>query len=226
MINFLPPRTYFVDIVVCFDASAHMASAIEKIKQFTQNLYTRIIDVMEENSHSIDQLRVKIIAFRDYESDSEAMIESPFYTLPEQSMEFRGFVDSLEFKGGNGPKNALEAIAQALKSEWTTDGTRRRHVVCVFADSPALPLGARTNCPSYPQGIPASLSELGDWWENLVPGSTYQPQSGRLIAFVPEVSPWTDLQAWNRYWPAFSNAGTGLEEVDIQQAIDMVVYSF
>ena len=181
---------------------------------------------MEEVGYDVNQLRMKIIAFRDYGSDCDPMTESPFYTFPDQSMEFSSFVDSLEAKGGDGPTNALEAIALALKSDWITGGFRRRHVVFVFTDSPTLPLGARANHPSYPQGMPANLSELEAWWDNQVPGSTYQHRAGRLIAFVPEVSPWTDLQAWNRYWPAFSNAGTGLEEVDIQQAIEMVVYSF
>ena len=130
--------------------------------------------------------------------------------------------------GGDGPENALEAIALALKSDWTTGGSNRRHAILVFSDAPALPLGARAGSALYPSGMPASLAELGAWWAGTDQslGGTYQPQAGRLVAFVPNAEPWTDLQAWNRYWPAFSNAGAGLEEVDTQNAIDLLTSSF
>ena len=130
--------------------------------------------------------------------------------------------------GGDIPENALEAIALALKSDWTTDGSKRRHVILVFSDAPALPLGARAGSSGYPSGMPADIAQLGAWWEatDQTLGSNYQAKAGRLVAFVPNAEPWTELQAWNRYWPAFSPAGTGLPDVDIQSAIDLVVGSF
>ena len=61
--------------------------------------------------------------------------------MPKQSFEFKKFVSSIEAcGGGNGPENALEAIALALKSEWTTSGAKRRHVIFVFSDALALSL--------------------------------------------------------------------------------------
>ena len=57
-------------------------------------------------------------------------------------------------------------------------------------------------------------------------GGTYKPKAGRLVAFVPSAYPWNEITAWNRYWPTFSPAGTGLGDVEIQQAIDILVGSF
>ena len=170
-----------------------------------------------------------MIAFRDYGCDAEPMKESQFFTLPDDNEAFKAFVSGIEAQGGgDAPENALEAIALALKSDWTTGGSKRRHAILVFSDAPALPLGARADSPSYPAGMPKDIAQLGAWWEctDQTLGSTYQAKAGRLIAFVPNAEPWTDISAWNRYWPAFSPAGTGLEDVDIQSAIDLMVGSF
>lgn len=220
---------YNVDIVMCIDATASMAPIIEEVKGNAISFYQKFIDSMEENDKEVEQLRIKVIVFRDYGCDDEPMVESEFFSLPAQNEEFRAFVNGIEAKGGgDSPENALEAIALALKSDWTTGGSKRRHAVLVFSDAPALSLGERASAASYPAGMPTDIAQLGAWWEGTdqTLTSTYQPKAGRLVAFVPNAEPWTELQAWNRYWPAFSAAGTGLPDVDIQSAIDLMVGSF
>ena len=219
---------YYVDIVMCIDATGSMSPILNEVKNNALSFYHRFIDAMTEEDKDVAQLRIKVIAFRDYGCDSEPMKESAFFVLPDQNAEFEAFVQGISASGGgDGPENALEAIALALKSDWTTGGTKRRHAVLVFSDAPALDLGARASAGSYPSGMPKDLAQLGAWWEGTDQelGSTYQPNAGRLVAFVPNANPWCDLQAWNRFWPAFSNAGTGLEEVDIQAVIDLLVGS-
>ena len=219
---------YNVDIVMCIDATGSMSPIIDEVKGNALSFYQRFVDSMEENDKEVAQLRIKVIVFRDYGCDDEPMVESQFYTLPDQNDEFRSFVSSIEAKGGgDGPENALEAIALALKSDWTTGGSKRRHAILVFSDAPALRLGERSGSSSYPSGLPTDIAQLGAWWEGTdqTLGSTYQAKAGRLVAFVPNAEPWTELQAWNRYWPAFSPAGTGLPDVDIQSAIDLMVGS-
>ena len=184
---------------------------------------------MEENGKDVSQLRIKVIVFRDYGCDDEPMVESEFYTLPDQNDAFRSFVSSIEAKGGgDGPENALEAIALALKSDWTaTPGVKKRHAILVFSDAPALPLGERSGSAKYPSGLPTNLAQLGAWWEGTDQSFSgkYNPEYGRLVAFVPNAEPWSDLQVWNRYWAAFSPAGTGLKDVDIQAVLDLLVGS-
>ena len=220
---------YCVDIVMCIDATGSMAPIINEVKENALSFYEKFVDGMEDADKAVDQLRIKVIVFRDYICDSEPMTESEFFILPDQKDEFKRFVEKIEAcGGGDGPENALEAIALALKSKWTTGGSKRRHAVLVFSDAAALPLGERASSANYPSDLPKDLPQLGAWWEatDQTLDSTYQAKAGRLVAFVPNAEPWTELQAWNRYWPAFSQAGTGLEEVDIQSAIDLLVGSF
>lgn len=219
---------YYVDIAICIDATGSMAPIIEEVKSNALSFYQRFLDGMAEADKDVAQVRVKVISFRDYGCDAEPMKESDFFVLPEQNAEFEAFVNGIEATGGgDGPENALEAIALALKSNWTTEGSKRRHAILVFSDAPALELGARADAASYPQGMPADLAQLGAWWESTDQTftGTYQVKAGRLVAFVPNAEPWTSLTAWNRYWPAFSQAGTGLKDVDIQMAIDLLVGS-
>ena len=220
---------YCVDIVMCIDATGSMSPIIEEVKGNAISFYQRFIEAMEENDKEVEKLRIKVIVFRDYGADAVPMQESAFFELPDQNEDFRAFVNAIEATGGgDGPENALEAIALALKSDWTTGGSKRRHAILVFSDAPALPLGERAGSANYPSGLPESIAQLGSWWEGTdqTLSSTYQAKAGRLVAFVPNAAPWTDMQAWNRYWPAFSPAGTGLPDVDIQSAIDLMVGSF
>lgn len=220
---------YCVDIVMCIDATGSMAPIINEVKNNALSFYQKFVDAMEDNDKTVDQLRIKVIVFRDYICDTEPMAESEFFTLPSQDDAFKRYVSNIEAAGGGDtPENALEAIALALKSNWTTGGSKRRHAILVFSDAPALPLGERSDCPNYPRNLPKNLASLGAWWEGMDQSmdSTYQARFGRLVAFVPKVAPWAELQAWNRYWPAFSPAGKGLSDVDIQSAIDLLVGSF
>ena len=220
---------YCVDIVMCIDATSSMAPILNEVKENALTFYQRFEEAMDENEKTVDTLRVKVIVFRDYMCDSEPMTESPFFTLPAQAPAFKRFVQEIEAEGGGDtPESGLEALALALKSDWTTGGNKRRHAVLVFSDAPALPLGKRAGCHAYPSGMPRDLAELGSWWEGTDQRlmSKYQPKSGRLVVFAPEVYPWKDIQAWNRYWPAFSPAGKGLADVDMAAAIDLLVGSF
>lgn len=220
---------YSVDIVMCIDGTASMRPIINDVKANAMSFYQKFVDAMEENEKKAEALRIKVIVFRDYGCDEQPMEESEFFTLPDQTEQFQAFVNGIEAKGGGDiPENGLEAIALALKSKWTTGGNKRRHAILVFTDAAALPLGERSNSAGYPEGMPKDLAELGSWWEGTEQtlDTTYQPKYGRLVVFAPNAYPWTDIQAWNRYWPAFSSAGTGLSEVDTQAAIDLLVGSF
>lgn len=220
---------YYVDVVMCIDATGSMSPVIEEVKRNALSFHANMTDRLEDSGREVDQLRIKVIAFRDYGCDSEPMVQSEFFKLPEENSAFEAFVNGIEASGGgDGPENALEAIALALKSDWTTGGDKRRHIVLMFTDAPALPLGERAGSASYPAGMPRDLAQLGAWWHGTDQSlsSTYQIDAGRLVAFVPNAEPWSELTAWNRYWPAFSAAGTGLSEVDMEAVYDLIVSSF
>ena len=223
---------YNVDIVMCIDATGSMAPIINKVKENALTFYSKFDEAMEDQDKWVDNLRVKVIVFKDYICDTNPMVESRFFTLPKDSADFENFVNKIEpTGGGDTPENSLEAISLALKSDWTTNGGRfRRHVIVVFTDAPALPLQERRDCPGYPAGMPKNLAELGDWWqydeqEGLPFDGTYNSYAGRLIVFAPEASPWTDMKGWSRYWYMKSKAGTGLAELDMQAVLALLAGS-
>ena len=217
---------YYADIVMCIDATSRMRPIIEEVKSNALSFCERFAEAMEEYGNRVLQLRVKVIAFRDYGCDAEPMTESRFFLLPDEEEALHAFVRGIRAEGGgNGAANALEAIALALRSDWTTGGYKRRHCIFVFSDSPALPLGARADSAQYPSGMPKDLEELGRWRHGEEPGfhGSYQPRYGRLVAFVPNTEPWTSMQDWFCCWTVFSKAGTDSGDMDIQVSLDMMV---
>lgn len=219
---------YCVDIVMCIDATGSMAPIINEVKNNALSLYEKFLDGMEIEGKSVSSLRVKIIAFRDYICDSVPMLESNFFDLPMQSKALEDFLANIEAcGGGDNPECAFEAIAHALNSDWTTGGNKRRHVVVVFSDAPALRLGERVDCPGYPTGLPTTMSTLSAWWEGTTQEfySTYQKKAGRLIAFVPNDESWVQLEAWNRFTPSYTG-GRGCNDIDMMTIIDTIVGSF
>lgn len=221
---------YFVDIVMCIDATGSMGPIIGEVKNNAIEFYQKFVDKMETKGKEISQLRIKVIAFRDFKSDEEPMKESEFFNLPEQNDEFKTFVEKIEAKGGGDePENALEAIALALKSDWTKAGAKRRHVVLVFSDASAHDLGAEggADSPRYPSDMPKNLGQLRAWWEgnDQTFSSKLENEAKRLIAFVPNASPWSDMENFSLFWPMYSTAGTGLSEETIDTALEILAGS-
>ena len=218
---------YNVDIVMCIDATGSMDPILDEVKRTALAFDQMFREAMENTRKTIDQLRVKVIAFRDYMVDAQPMRESPFYVLPDQREEFKHFVDSIEAcGGGDEPENALEAIATALSSDWVTTGSKRRHVILLFTDASALELNQRKECRNYPRNLPKTLPELNEWWEGCSQYyySNYQAKSGRLVMFCPKVAPWTHMESWNRRWAIYTH-DYGLKGTDMNAVIDLLTGS-
>ena len=128
-------------------------------------------------------MRVKVLAFRDFYVDGPAALsESPFFSLPDQNELFRSFIEAIRASGGGDePESGLEALALALKSDWTREGDRQRHVIVVWTDASAhkLPgdIGKRQEeLPrDYPDGLSLSLDDLTELWHS-------QEISGKRLA--------------------------------------------
>ncbi|MBQ8414841.1 MAG: VWA domain-containing protein [Clostridia bacterium] len=218
---------YCVDIVMCIDATGSMSSIIDEVKSNALSLYSKFVDEMELQNKFVEALRVKIIAFRDFICDSNPMVESKFFELPEQAAELRTFLDGVEaIGGGDGPECALEAISVALNSNWTTEGYKRRHIIVVFSDAPTMTIGERAGCPNYPSDMPSDMKELSSRWEGtdqLYYGS-YNFEAGRLLGFVPDDPSWRRLQSWNRTTLTYT-AAKGCSDIEMDEIINTVVGS-
>ncbi len=214
---------YNVDIVMCIDATGSMRPILTEVKNNALTFYDNFVREMERVQKSIDSLRIKVIAFRDYMSDDVPMLESKFFKLDEEKEEFYNFVNDIRAKGGggDGPENALEAIALAMESDWIRTGSKRRHVIVVWTDAAALDLGVRSDSPKYPADMPEDFAELHEMWE----GQEMDRKAKRMIIFAPDKKPWPDMLDWTNTFHQPSQAGKGCEDTDIDTCIHLLVNS-
>ncbi len=212
--------TYHVDIVMCIDLTGSMTPCIETVKNNALTFWPQLKERLENATKHVDKIRVKVIGFRDFEADGDkALVESKFFEVSDEFLgedkEFEAFVKGLGADGGGDiPENSLEALALALKSDWTKEGDKRRHIVVMFTDASAHKLeDADTSNPYYPADMPSTFDELAELWEDhadLQSSSTkgMQKASKRMIIFAPEAYPWPQINAeWEQivYVPSSSD---------------------
>lgn len=219
---------YNVDIVMCIDCTGSMGGLLDTVKANALKFYPDLKKACDEKDKNIDQLRIKVIAFRDYNADGEyGMDETAFFSIPDEEANFKSYISGLTpAGGGDEPENGLESVALAMNSDWTTGGDRRRHIIIVWSDASAHPLETPlTKNSFYPAGMPANFNELTDWWED-EQGGKMNKSAKRLLIFAPDANPWTEmgLNFGNTiHFPA--KAGDGLSDVDYQTILASIVNS-
>lgn len=220
---------YAVDMVFCIDATGSMEDTsgsqqkiINMVKQNAINFYSDLTTSMTAKGKSVRQLRVRIVAFRDYLADGDkAMLVTDFFLLPQQTAEFEACVNSIHADGGGDiPEDGLEALAYAIKSNWTTDAAKKRHVIVVWTDAGTHELGHGRRSKYYPNGMPQTFSELNDWWDDM------NENSKRLIMFAPNGAHWDYIsQNWDNVVHYPSAAGNGLAETSYKEILGAIANS-
>ena len=240
---------YYVDIVMCIDATGSMLPLLDTVKKNALNFYRDLMRTMAEKDKVVHGVRVKIIAFRDFLADGKnAIVESAFFSLPDESKEFESFVNKITpFGGGDDPEDGLEALAIAINSNWTKNGDKRRHIIIMWTDEGTHELGfgkkpengkdlpklcgisenqIRENVKYYPQNMARNYDELTDWWgDEGLPGKI-DNESKRLLLYAPSKEYWTNIfKDWNNVVHHIAEAGKGLEEVEYQEILDTIAGS-
>lgn len=217
---------YTVDIVMCIDSTGSMAPIIEKVKANALRFYEDLMQVMMQKDKSIDTLRVKVISYRDYYYDGDAsMLESSFFTLPDEKDKFSIFVQAIEAEGGgHEPECGLEALTLGINSEWNKSGDKKRQIIVVWTDASTHPLEKDIDKKpaNYPANIPANFDDLTDLWD----GQFMSHAAKRLIIYSPDAYAWTDMaNHWDNTIQYPSKAGEGLSEIDYQTILDSIASS-
>lgn len=193
------PPEYAIDVVFCLDVTAGATCLLEQFQDQWEALVEGIRTTIENNKGPVRTIRVRVITFRDFLADREPIYETEFFELPRNRDDFLTRIQSFEAKGGGDtPENAYEALALALKSEWTQADCFRRHVIFMITDAPALELQEilRRDCPQYPYGMPKDLEELTSWYHQGT--GTLDLRGRRLILFAPEDDTWEIIsQTWD-----------------------------
>lgn len=221
---------YNVDMVFCIDATGSMedfsgaqTKIINMVKQNAVNFYSDFMNVMSRKQKKINQLRVRVVAFRDYMADgAQAMMVTNFFNLPQQAKEFETCVQSIRADGGGDiPEDGLEAVAYAIKSKWADmTGNKGRQVIVVWTDAGTHDIGYGKASPYYPKGMPASLSELSDWWDGM------NTNAKRMILFAPDENGWSYIsENWDNTVHVPSAAGNGLAEKSYSEILNAIANS-
>lgn len=220
---------YTVDMVFCIDTTGSMEDSaggqtkiINMVKQNAVNFYSDFDQIMSRKGKKVRQLRVRVVAFRDYLADGEhAMLVTDFFLLPQQAKEFEACIQSIDADGGGDiPEDGLEALAYAIRSKWTTEGTKKRQVIVVWTDAGTHDIGHGSSSPHYPKGMPKSFSELNDWWDDM------NGNAKRLVLFAPDENGWSYIsQNWDNTVHIPSVAGNGLAEKSYAEILNAIANS-
>jgi hypothetical protein len=208
-----------------------MGPTLTNVKHSALSFPGRLAGEMTSKGRGISSLRLKVVAFRDFGDRAEdALEESRFFGIPAELDEFERTVRGLRpTGGGDAPESGLEALALAMAADWETGLDRRRHVIVLFTDAPAHPLGdpKQTRAHTYPRSIPASLDALFEQWGYAQSqGALMENSAKRLLMFAPEEYPWNDIaDDWNNTLFFPSTAGEGLEEWEMDEIIATIANS-
>ena len=225
-------KPYNVDLVFCIDATASMTPLIEVVKQNAINFQKDLVSAMELKKKQISQLRIKIIAFRDFLADkSDAIMATGFFTLPQDMDLFVRAVNGISaFGGGDDPEDGLEALAYAMRAKWTpaSSEAKTRQVIVVWTDAGTHELGYGSSAPNYPAEMPKTFAELSLWWPDVaqIPQALMDFNSSRLVLFAPNEPYWTTIfNNWENVVHFTAAAGSGLAEANYNEILDTIVNS-
>lgn len=229
---------YKVDIVFCIDCTESMDNILNIIRQRALSFYSDLIDRMQLKQKTVDRLRVRVVAFRDYAAyadecrkghrGNEPMLVTDFFSLPNESEKLKLAVQSLHpVGGGDIPEDGLEALAYAIRSDWDLDSSaKHRHVIVLWTDAIPHELGYGAASHKYPKGMAQNISELTMWWGNPMNHGYCDQEAKRLVLFAPNDGEWSFVsEQWDQVIHYPSKAGDGLNELDYETILSCISQS-
>lgn len=213
-----------VDLVLCIDVTASMKNLLDRVKENAAKFDIDLREELRGYNRIVRNLRVRVLAFRDYYYDATPMNDSGFFELPAQSEEYSAFLRSLVAQGGgDAPESGLEALALACQSEWKVETEKSRQVIVLWTDTSAHPLekAAGAQPAKYPSGMPANFDELTDLWDQFPLHETK-----RLLVYAPSTTPWQAIgENWDLALHHTAKAGEGLQDFEYEQILKLLAAS-
>lgn len=177
---------------------------------------------------------MRVIVYRDFLADAatDALTSTEFFTLqynrsvtlPDEIERFDAFMRGIKAAGG-GPgdrESGLEALAEAIRSQWVIGATKRRQIIVVWTDGGTHDL-AGWRPSEYPDDMPGSFDDLTEMWE----GDQYMDRTAkRLILFAPDTYAWTNISDnWENVVHYVARAGEGLVDKDYRSILHAIASS-
>lgn len=235
------------DIVMCIDCTGSMKHTLDIVKENALKLYDDLMVAMEEKGKTLDKVRVRVIAFRDYcESVTDGnppMLSTPFFNLPEEKEKFAASVRGLQpVGGGDDPEDGLEALGFAMSSDWRrSEGSRKcRHIIALWTDDAPHWLSAedikkssdptsakwwvdRSRVPGYPDKMAKNMEELTEWWGDGCMQKPKMPEQNqkRLVLYAPDAGGWKFISDnWKQVVHYTTELASGVQEYDYAAIIN------
>ena len=216
---------YFVDIALCLDTTGAMNAFLYMLQCGQEPFPKTLLKALEKRVSSEVKLRLRVIAYKDFYRDGErALLESSFFSIPEELSEYKAFLEGIYASGGGDiPEDSLEAFATALKSDWTPNNgdAKVRHIIFIATDAPAHSFGSHAESLYYPQELPKDEQELARWWNEGVPNGTFSPKAGRIAVLAPKSYPWDQMTEKHNVWVDFDDSA-GLNNMEMQRVVDLL----
>ncbi len=216
---------YYVDVTFCIDISINMEGIIGNVKKSLSELPGLIQDQFCLYGKTISNMRVKIMTFGNldegtpighsrwfyikgydsiHNSKSNKLLVSSMSSLSNyESIEFKRYVNNIHLNKNNTitVSNGLEVLSQAIKTDWISNDSKRRHCIIIYTLNGARKLEySNRSINIYPNDIPLTFNELTDIW--LSPSLHTEGltnASKRLIVFAPQYYPWPEIyENWNQ----------------------------
>ena len=223
---------YDVDIVMCIDATSSMRPLLNLVKTQALNLYDDIKNKMERSTQApkyIDNLRVRVVAFRDFVANGrDAISQSPFFLLPDEADGFEEFVRNVQpMGGGDLPEDGLEALVFAMRSQWNRrPGNKRRQIIVVWTDDATHDLGYGKRAADYPDGMPETFTDLTRMWGFAGHPGLVDNDAKRLLVYAPAKAHWTTIvDSWDNTLLMESKAGSGLDDLTYDEILSAIANS-
>lgn len=171
----LPPG--LLEFVLIFDVSAEMGRMGAEGKTLLENAKDQAVELIKRTRElflkhhpgSSCTVRVRVIIFGSYRDLEDAAIKvTDFTDLSDDEDWLRRILSkTVVSEVSKSPSAGLEALAYAIRSDWTGRRTRVRRSILLWSAGVPAPLGECREEEWYPKGMPESFEKLTEFWAEL-----------------------------------------------------------
>lgn len=231
----LAPGFPVLDIGMCIDSTGSMTGTLDAVKTNAINFYDNLNTALTSKGlQPFPLVRVRLMYYKDFgdgdgHADTDPLITSRFFKLPDESSAFSGYASPQVASGGyDWPESGLECLNEAMGSAWMKVGesvsgfsqkvTDVYPLLIVWTDSSSHRIAypnSLTN-PSYPLSskMPRNYDDLLAKWQS---AEVIDQTHKQLLFFGTPDQPsresdggesgWAEIMKW----PRFTHGGTVAE---------------